>query len=55
MSVITGNRWAADSDKDLYIILYGDIDKSSKCALRQDVSKCSSIVLGKLSLAVNLN
>uniref|UniRef100_A0A0M3HMX0 Doublecortin domain-containing protein n=1 Tax=Ascaris lumbricoides TaxID=6252 RepID=A0A0M3HMX0_ASCLU len=36
VSVITGNRWAADSDKDLYIILYGDIDKSSKCALRQD-------------------
>uniref|UniRef100_A0A915B332 PLAT domain-containing protein n=1 Tax=Parascaris univalens TaxID=6257 RepID=A0A915B332_PARUN len=36
VSVITGNRWAADSDKDLYIILYGDSDKSDKCPLRQD-------------------
>ncbi|VDK43925.1 unnamed protein product [Anisakis simplex] len=36
ISVITGNRWAADTDKDLYIILHGDLDKSGKHLLRQD-------------------
>ncbi|VDK72966.1 unnamed protein product [Onchocerca ochengi] len=36
VSVITGNRWAADTDLDLFIILYGDLNKSEKHPLRQD-------------------
>uniref|UniRef100_A0A1I7VML2 Doublecortin domain-containing protein n=1 Tax=Loa loa TaxID=7209 RepID=A0A1I7VML2_LOALO len=36
VSVITGNRWAADTDLDLFIILYGDLNKSEKHLLRQD-------------------
>lgn len=37
VSVITGNRWAADTDLDLFIILYGDLNTSGKHLLRQDV------------------
>uniref|UniRef100_A0AAF5Q1T5 Doublecortin family protein n=1 Tax=Wuchereria bancrofti TaxID=6293 RepID=A0AAF5Q1T5_WUCBA len=36
VSVITGNRWAADTDLDLFIILYGDLNTSEKHLLRQD-------------------
>ncbi|VDK72718.1 unnamed protein product [Litomosoides sigmodontis] len=36
VSVITGNRWAADTDLDLFIILYGDLNTSGKHLLRQD-------------------
>ncbi|CAG9537579.1 unnamed protein product [Cercopithifilaria johnstoni] len=36
VSVITGNRWAADTDLDLFIILHGDLNTSEKHLLRQD-------------------
>uniref|UniRef100_A0A915PSL7 Doublecortin domain-containing protein n=1 Tax=Setaria digitata TaxID=48799 RepID=A0A915PSL7_9BILA len=36
VSVITGNRWAADTDLDLFIVLYGELNKSEKYLLRQD-------------------
>lgn len=38
VSVITGNRWAADTDLDLFIILYGDLNTSERHLLRQNVS-----------------
>ncbi|VDP12701.1 unnamed protein product [Soboliphyme baturini] len=34
--VFTGNRWAADCDADLYVILYGIIGSSEKQWLKQD-------------------
>ncbi|VDM96949.1 unnamed protein product [Thelazia callipaeda] len=39
VSVITGNRWAADTDLDLFIILYGELNKSDKQFLRQDTNE----------------
>ncbi|VBB25451.1 unnamed protein product [Acanthocheilonema viteae] len=36
VSIITGNRWAADTDLDLFIILFGDLNTSEKHLLRQD-------------------
>lgn len=38
VSITTGNRWAADTDLDLFIILFGDLNISKKHLLRQDVS-----------------
>ncbi|MFH4976095.1 hypothetical protein AB6A40_002804 [Gnathostoma spinigerum] len=38
VSILTGNRWAADTDNDLYITLYGNKDVSGKHYLRQEVS-----------------
>uniref|UniRef100_A0AC34EZ57 Uncharacterized protein n=1 Tax=Panagrolaimus sp. ES5 TaxID=591445 RepID=A0AC34EZ57_9BILA len=35
-AIFTGNRWAADTESDLYIILYGDKGESEKHFLRQD-------------------
>ena len=37
ISVITGNRWAAETEGDLYIVLYGDIGISGRIHLRQQV------------------
>jgi len=38
VTVITGNRWAADTEADLYIILHGTDKNSEKLWLRQEVS-----------------
>lgn len=35
--VVIGNRWAAETDQDLFIIIYGEHGKSEKLYLRQDV------------------
>lgn len=37
ISVLTGNRWAAEMDKDLYVELYGEYARSGRHTLRQDV------------------
>uniref|UniRef100_A0A0N4UCV5 PLAT domain-containing protein n=1 Tax=Dracunculus medinensis TaxID=318479 RepID=A0A0N4UCV5_DRAME len=34
--VVIGNRWAAETDQDLFIIIYGEHGKSEKLYLRQD-------------------
>ncbi|KAE9549449.1 hypothetical protein FO519_007343 [Halicephalobus sp. NKZ332] len=34
--IFTGNRWAADTETDLYIILHGDMGESEKRILQQD-------------------
>ncbi|MCP9260933.1 hypothetical protein DINM_004333 [Dirofilaria immitis] len=39
VSVITGNRWAADTNLDLFIVLYGDLNKSKKHLLQQDTNE----------------
>lgn len=37
VSIYTGNRWAADTDADLYIILHGESSSSEKHWLRQSL------------------
>uniref|UniRef100_A0A915KDR0 Doublecortin domain-containing protein n=1 Tax=Romanomermis culicivorax TaxID=13658 RepID=A0A915KDR0_ROMCU len=36
VSVFTGNRWAAEMDADLYIILVGEISQTDKLLLKQE-------------------
>lgn len=36
IAVLTGNRWAADTEADLFLILHGTLGNSEKLWLRQD-------------------
>lgn len=38
MTVITGNRWAADTEADLFIVLHSAESNSEKLWLRQEVN-----------------
>uniref|UniRef100_A0A914D0B9 PLAT domain-containing protein n=1 Tax=Acrobeloides nanus TaxID=290746 RepID=A0A914D0B9_9BILA len=38
VTVYTGNRWAADTEADLYLILHGDLTDSDKHHLTQDAA-----------------
>lgn len=37
VTVKTGNRWAADTEADLYLIMHGETEKTEKLILRQEV------------------
>ncbi|GMT27172.1 hypothetical protein PFISCL1PPCAC_18469, partial [Pristionchus fissidentatus] len=48
ITVLTGNRWGADSGVDLFITIYGDVKKSDLIVLEENAARVPKFGQNKL-------